>query len=1694
MSDDSKNLHESQTVVAPVADEATVVGEVPMFDSPAHDQVGKDKATRVMSSAESGLLEEPREDTNRSEILELDEEWIEAASSSYALLDGATVVSNVTLSADDKAGLSASVKKRQQKIASLDEHRQAVARTLRRAGHEREELPLVGSHPDVLERRRALVAHLAERSRGVQQSRLRTLHSEIGLLVKPASREQAWSWVREAQNEAQSDDAALIVAARLAIHERRWLDAAQLCKRVSELHLSKDEQAYWFGLHHQISQSYIAAPQHDLEALRAYAVTQSSALSAWLWVSREVSEAHVGAHASRALGQLEATQQSAELRANVMALQQSVAERGEALDEQKRILERLQRVQPDNTRDDVARMRYAMAKGVQDEVQKHLESVAQKHQVHNNARDQQAWSWRSAQMSLARNDVQQAKRALDKMTTPAAFVARLRCSIRLADVVMQGELLAQWSQVASGASRAYALFDLAELFIKEQNYSQAWDAIQDAIQTQPLAMIAELLTERLIRRSGVNYALDRSKEQSATHQTILLRSAAKRVAYPPQLDQEMRLLLPENESIGQNYLADLLAVDVALGREDVDTAKTLLERQKKVYAGERLAALVVALGDKIFGERSEKERLTLLEEAHRLHPQKTLWLRAMLAVHQEMGVAADDVGLWCWIEEASKTKGVRSSFAWLQASRHLGVEDDEVIRTVERGWHQDLGNLPVLAFLEQAYAKPFQLDKLRQLYETLATELLDADYAQTVRLRAALLLPVYSGETQSILRSVFAAVPSDSILCEWLTEHGDKASLGLRAASFEATGKQGDDRASMAFTLRAGACYEQLAEWTRAAEQYERVLAREADNCHALRGLERCDRALARYSGFTARTFERIKRTENVVERVWYLEYLAEVEEVFRQDQSSALLAWKTLLGEQPDHPKALRALERHAMRYGRDADLVGVTRAWLKQLAFSHDVQAYAMLLERLIKQLAGTAEITLEKAWIELAGQHRGDGWFARKLWGLADQSESVETAVEALSRLCENMIEGFDRASMTVLFAELLERYDSVRAAAALSAAVNGAPTHPVAAEELAWLAYALEHHALSAQAFSLAAQTSKVAARAADLWYRAGLLWQERLGDDDRAVHCYKQAAQTDIAYADVFSRLLTLLRPSGSSYELAELIEMRIEADADVPYLISLYLHLAKVRLELKEPALAKKAYQSALGLDPDSLEGLQGYADLCLEAGEWELAAEQLIRLARLHKEPSYLVPILRNLGHLYDFKLGEPGRAVAAYQRVLVLDSDQLEVLRRLAVIYANTHEDAQRIKILEALVQKDVDPKANLDHRIELAKTWSVLGQLRKAEEVLEQARRVAPLDLDLLRFIASFYQDQGAQSAWSMHLNRAVADFRRAIEVDMTDRAAWLGLLEVLSWQGMHEAAGHAAVSAEVVGIYDMTTSKIVQQHGANHFWPNKAIPAHVVDIIAPQALSSSCRTAFILLGEAMDKLTPFPVGNFRLEKLGPKDATFELYQRRLSAWLATDRLQIQLGLNTPLICAPMATEPPCVLIGNELLHVASLDDCGFMLTRAAILAKFGYSAALRLPIDQLEFVLWSIVHSFDPSLVPPGLDERQLAELAKRIMKHVARKHRDELVRNCVEVVGSPQFRAEELAHAMVEFANRLALLLCGSIKVAADALQRLGQNGAYRESLSQVDETVAFEIRELIAFSISDRYFQALELAHHVKSS
>jgi tetratricopeptide (TPR) repeat protein len=717
-------------------------------------------------------------------------------------------------------------------------------------------------------------------------------------------------------------------------------------------------------------------------------------------------------------------------------------------------------------------------------------------------------------------------------------------------------------------------------------------------------------------------------------------------------------------------------------------------------------------------------------------------------------------------------------------------------------------------------------------------------------------------------------------------------------------------------------------------------------------------------------------------------------------------------------------------------------------------------------------------------------GDVWLMRRVATAAQARAETVTAAETEAAIARSLAGAIERGSYALRAAASLERSQAgiptapARGAELLAPFAAAAPTHGPLLEALADLHDRAGAHAAAVDALEAAANASAVPARKLALYHRAAVLAADRADDEERALAMLEQAAAIDVAYRDVFDRSRTILERKGDRAKLSDLVRRRAAAGGEGAMLVDLHLAEASLREADHDVEAAKEALRAALALAPERVEALRKLAQLCLTSGDHRTAADALIRIARVRKDREELRWVFFTLGDIYDAHIPDPKRAEAAFLRVLKLDSEDLPSMERLAAIYQREQQLPQAADMLDRLAKAEVDPDRVRKHQLALAGVLEASGDARKAEQVLEIARRAGPTELETLRALAEFYTRQRAQTAHAMHLNRAVADFRHALVTDLGDTQAWLGLVEVLGWRGKRDAARAVASVATALGVVDVELSKLLDPSGGAPGAGLRGADGDLDDALAPQALTPSTRSVFRLLGGALEKVVPFDPRSLRAEKLGGKDTALRPIALEIGKWMGVSDVEIWLA-PTGRVCMPVSSQPVTLVVGRDLL-TADERERVFLLARALRVARSQLTLALRSQPAELAALLAGLVLNFDPNYqLPVGVDHAAAQDFMKRIARQLPRRAQEEIGPHVFEMAGAIEYEPAKLPLAVSELADRAALLMTGNAPAALAALAKLAGEPLGADARARVAAVRRSpESASLVSFALSDAHFEA----------
>ncbi len=544
--------------------------------------------------------------------------------------------------------------------------------------------------------------------------------------------------------------------------------------------------------------------------------------------------------------------------------------------------------------------------------------------------------------------------------------------------------------------------------------------------------------------------------------------------------------------------------------------------------------------------------------------------------------------------------------------------------------------------------------------------------------------------------------------------------------------------------LRAASiAQERLQDVEFARTQYQRVLDEQPDHAGALNALLELVETL----GATRELVELLRRKGELCtdreERAELLVRQAHIYQAELDDPDSAIEAFDQALGEN-EHPLAYEGLERLYRR----------TRRW----------ESLATLYEREIDQRIGDpAAVRYELG--ELCLHKLNEPWRAIDQFREAlSQNPEHEPTIRALESLV-------DQSEYRSTAAELLEplylrRMQWEKVTQILEARLDG-ETDPSQRMEL------LRH---------------------------LGDVQESHLEDLDGALETYGRLFHEDPHDHQSQEKLTRLARSLGRWDRLAAIFDRTLRAvevdDADTAALALTAARLYDERLA--ELDRAGYFYQRALTFDPSNKDAGSALASVYARGGRWEALLELDRERESFANTDPERIAILHEIGRIEVEEVGRADDAAVTYRRILELDPNDANAVRRLDTLLA----DAERWEELAAHIEFQIDNAVDSRSSIELRQRLGLLTEIRlqnpaRALDIFEDVLADQPDYKPALEAVSRMIEDD-------THGPRAV-QILEPIHRESGDQSALITVLEAKAKQAL-DPLERAETYREVAALHE------------------------------------------------------------------------------------------------------------------------------------------------------------------------------------------------------------------------------------------------------------------------------------------------
>lgn len=844
--------------------------------------------------------------------------------------------------------------------------------------------------------------------------------------------------------------------------------------------------------------------------------------------------------------------------------------------------------------------------------------------------------------------------------------------------------------------------------------------------------------------------------------------------------------------------------------------------------------------------------------------------------------------------------------------------------------------------------------------------------------------------------------------------------------------------------------------------------------------LDHADQSLDRTADMSARILGDIRSAADDRERASWLWRLAFLDSRTSDDVGHASLAYKGVLEIIPGHIEALRGLERIAMSEQTWDELLNVEAQLINALHHPADMLGALRLA---FQCFSGPGEE--RDQWLLKQTRRVEDRWYGKRRLAAELRQQDPPGSIDGYDVLARLANDARVQAAYVQRWLESVDEPSVYVIERSMEPWLSAAAGNTLASEFLAHVAELYSWDAWAARAFAQAAERSHAPKRQLELLYRSAAIYQDRLGDDARARELLSRAFAIEPVYRDVFERLNRLYAQVGLWEQQVNALQIRIEAGADPTQALRWWWQLAELHHKLGKIEAERLDYEEILKLVADDMRALVGLARVAGAQDDYVTAAHTLIQIARLERDPMILRDIFIRLATIYEQYLPNVDRAAAAYKRVLRMDPTDTEVHARMATLYQNAGRWIEAAQAYTAWIHAERHDAHTLNARLELARCLTQAGELRKAEEVLGQARSIAPTDIRVVSALAEHYRLQGEESALVVHYNRADADFVDAIARHPSDLSVWKSWISILQGHGKHTWAQHVmsvADSLQAHGVSLLAKAGRTLHPQQMQAWLNE-------EWLFPSPLVSVFQKIFSIAQPVFDTLLPLNLKLLEAEKFTNRKQTWAHALDTGLRLFDLDTARVWVSRKAPFVCVPFEDDPPQLVVGKLLLERTNLGEQQFLATRALAQACRGLSTALRAKSESLSFVVWTVIHTVDERLSPQGisLDWDDFERALPRVNKMLNRRQKSELKPWVAELVRNDGLNIDAWGIDASDLGTRVAALAADNLRDVWTALLRVSSSDLVLSDKQSVGPLIEHlpEAARLLRFLLSETVVQKL---------
>ncbi|MCA9538159.1 MAG: tetratricopeptide repeat protein [Myxococcales bacterium] len=586
-------------------------------------------------------------------------------------------------------------------------------------------------------------------------------------------------------------------------------------------------------------------------------------------------------------------------------------------------------------------------------------------------------------------------------------------------------------------------------------------------------------------------------------------------------------------------------------------------------------------------------------------------------------------------------------------------------------------------------------------------------------------------------------------------------------------------------------------------------------------------------------------------------------------------------------------------------------------------------------------------------------------------------------------------------------------------------------------------------------------------------RLGVIFRDRLDDDKRATHHYKEAARLAPDDLLLSRELRQLLEKQERFVELAHQLGVEAAHSDERTERYQRFLEQGDVYIQrLNAPREAVDAWFRALEVRPDDKLVLVRLMDAYRSTGQWEASLKVLKKLAAVETDPQKQAAYVYAMGIIQRDKLEDHYIAVRTLDRALELDPTMIKAFAAIDEILTKDRDYIRQDRYYRKMLARAREHRLDTNVIMSLARNLGEINRTRLGnyEEALKAYNIVVkrrPDDREARGIVAELCVLLG-------HLEEAARHYFKMIQQDVADAEPYHHLVRVFCGLERLDAAWCVCQALVTLGRSNEEENHLYEgglQRQANlQVGTLDAVDWKLLTWASKnEALDGLFSRLYAVLGPHIVR-TPKALGVGRAIQPGEPVRQVIDYAAGI------------IGVATPDIFFSPHVEGvatgnlarPALLIGPDLEHRPP-EEVVFLTSRQLyLMGQQHFLATVDETQPQREArlvgLLVSVHHWLDPrvqsSVIDPAVVE---------LLRDLPPSEQDVFRGLLAPQVGQPNYGVSTWLDAVEHTASRLGLLICNDLGTAMRQLKRI------QTPVSSL--SVPERARAMMLFALSEPYFQ-----------